>query len=159
MKNTTKISVLAMALLIGGIGVTSAYAGNFGQRQGRLLSDEQQQVFDQIRELRQNGNYEDAQELAQDSGFGIGFRGRMGMRMENREEIRTAVENNDYGAYKELIADRPFADDIDEEVFAKIVEAHNLRMNGDYDGAREIREEIGFGFGGRGYGRGLNYMK
>ncbi len=146
----SKITILALALIMAGVGVSSAYAGVFGERQ-QNLTDEQKAILEQVRELKEAGNYEEARELAQE----VGLRNKKHRMMyENKEEVKIALENNDYSAFQELTTDKPFAGEITEEIFAKMVEAHQLRLAGDYEGAKAIHDELGlkkgYGHGGKG---------
>lgn len=59
-------------------------------------------------------------------------------------EIKRAIASGDYEAFQNLIADAPFTVDVDEETFAKMVEAHTLMEEGEIEGAREIMNELGF---------------
>lgn len=63
---------------------------------------------------------------------------------ERHEAMEVAFENNDYGAWKELMGDRGRVTEvITEENFAKFAEAHRLAEAGDYEGADAIRAELG----------------
>ena len=64
---------------------------------------------------------------------------------EQREEVRTAMENGDFAKWQELVADRPVASDIDtEEKFQKLQQVHQYRMDGNEEAADAIRDELGF---------------
>ncbi len=67
-----------------------------------------------------------------------------GDNMELHEEMRIAIENADYEKFKSLLDKVSFEVPMDEEIFAKMVEAHNLMMQGDMDGAHEIMAEIDY---------------
>ncbi|MCK5123247.1 MAG: hypothetical protein KAQ87_03825 [Candidatus Pacebacteria bacterium] len=84
---------------------------------------------------------------------------------ERHTAMTEAMENNDYEAWSELMADRGrVAKIINAENFAQFAEAHELAHNGDLKRADEIRKELGlktrdgekigakFG-GGQGYGK------
>ncbi|GEM_PF-1587340 len=77
----------------------------------------------------------------------VNCRGKRHENKENFEAVKTAIENNDYEAWKSAISEAPFADKISEvinaENFDKFVEMHNLRQDGDIEGAQEIRDELG----------------
>ena len=60
-----------------------------------------------------------------------------------RSAIRTAVENSDYNAWVAAIGDRPINENINSDNFSKLVQAHNLRMSGDYEAARDIMMSLG----------------
>ena len=53
----------------------------------------------------------------------------------HKEERKTALENNDYEAFKTAAEGTPLADQITEENFSKFVEMHNLIEAGDKEGA------------------------
>jgi len=78
--------------------------------------------------------------------FGMGGLG-------SHEAVESAMEAGDYNAWKEALGDRPMADQVTQEDFTKMQEAHELREEGKYEEARQIREELGFA-GGRGMGGG-----
>lgn len=80
-------------------------------------------------------------------------RGINGPNSEQRQAILEAIENNDYNAWKELVGDRPIADQINESNFAKFVEMHQL-----IDQARQIGQELGLkGKPGPGMGMGHGF--
>ncbi len=67
-----------------------------------------------------------------------------------REEVMTAVEAGDYQAWLEAVgSDRPMAQEVTEDEFPRLIEAHNLMREGKekFDQARIIKEEIGLSFG------------
>lgn len=61
--------------------------------------------------------------------------------------VRDAIENNDYSAWKEAVAEMPNGENIlakiDESNFSQLVKMHTLMQSGDRDAAEEIREELG----------------
>jgi len=66
------------------------------------------------------------------------------VRGEQREAVHTALENDDYDAFKAAIADVPLADAIGSEAdFATFKAAHELRADGDKEGASELMAELG----------------
>lgn len=147
----------AMALLVG----TSVYADTATRGRGNFpeLTDEQKAIMEQVRELHQAGKFDEAKALIESSDLPMPM-GPKGDRPEmdgHREEVRQAIEDNDFETFKELTADAPFADKVTEANFAKMVEAHQLMEDGDHEAARAIMEEIGFpgphGHGPRGEGR------
>jgi hypothetical protein len=141
----TKISILAITLLIAGAGITSVYADSRGHRS---LTDEQKEAMQEVKVLFKDGKYEEAKVLAKELGLKKfrGFGKTKHMKMmggENMEAVKEAVRNNDYSAFQELISDKHFAEKITEEVFSKMVEVHSLVESGDKEGAREIMKEFG----------------
>ncbi len=136
-----KVSVLAAALLIAGVGASGVYA--FEPNAGSL-TDDQKAVFEKMHELRMAGDNEGAQALAHE----MGFRGDRGQsRHQHRAEAQGAVDNNDYSAFQTAVAGSPMEDKVTPEIFAKMVEAHSLRNAGDLEGAREIMQGLGIGKG------------
>ncbi len=58
-------------------------------------------------------------------------------------KIKSAIENNDYDSFKEIIASNPKSTDIPtQEIFSKLVEANNLKKSGDILGAKKIISSI-----------------
>ena len=62
----------------------------------------------------------------------------------NHDEVKAAVEAGDYATFASLVVDTPLAKNVTEENFDKFVEAHTLMQAGDFEGAKAIREELGF---------------
>lgn len=59
-------------------------------------------------------------------------------------EVREAIENDDYEAWAELMKDRPHAADmITRDTFDKLKELHELKQDGDLEGAKKLAEELG----------------
>jgi len=78
---------------------------------------------------------------------------------ERHEAMEQAFENNDYNAWKELMSGKGRVSQVvTEENFARFAEAHQLAQEGKLDEAKQIRQELGLGLGGRrgsGDGQGL----
>jgi len=132
----TKGSVVSAALIALGIGATSALA--FGPAIFSNLTTEQQETVQQARELRAEGNIEEARELIGEVRDEV-----RADRFAHREAVKEAIENNDYNAFQNLVTGARFGVDVTEGVFAKMVEAHELRQAGDIEGARSIMKELG----------------
>jgi len=140
---TLTVTLSALAFLMLSVGTTYA-ASEIGTRKN--LSEEQKQVLEEVRELKQNGDYEGARELIEESGIELPrHHGEKSQEMiEKHQEIKKAIENDDYESFLELTEDSNREIEIDEDIFNKMVEAHSLRVDGDHEGAREIMKEIGF---------------
>lgn len=72
-----------------------------------------------------------------------------------REKMNEIMENGTYEEWKAEIESRPkITDYITVDNFTNFQEAHKLRKSGDFEGAREIMEELGiegkFGMMGKG---------
>jgi len=84
---------------------------------------------------------------------GQGFLGKMEKRNidpANKEAMDTALENNDYAAWKSLApANGKNVDAITEANFAKFAEAHKLMEAGKTEEARKILDELGLKGGKR----------
>ena len=148
MKNKAKallIPIAAFAVTVAGV---SAFNGDILQKAG--LSDEQVSAFEEAHELRKNGDKEGARDVLKEAGIVQetmeSVRGAMKEhKAEMRSAIDEAVENDDYDAFLEAIGGSPLADIItSEDDFDLFVEAHELRVEGDWKAAREIMEELGF---------------
>jgi len=65
---------------------------------------------------------------------------------ERHEAMEQAFENNDYTAWKELMNGKGRVTQVvNEENFTRFAEAHRLAEEGDLDGAKQIRQELGLG--------------
>lgn len=149
-------SILALAFVIGGVGVSSAYNGleNGNSTTRPELTDAQKTILDQMHDLRMDGKFDEANALREQLGFpqmGRG-RGQSAEMQAHREVVETALENNDYQAFLTAIDGTPREEEMTSEIFAKMREAHTLREAGDFEGARAIMDELGIG--GRGFEKG-----
>jgi len=124
------------------------------------ITEENFAKFLEARQLMKDGKYEEAKILREELGIqymregGCGFMGKGSKgNNEDHEAVIQAIENNDYEAWKTLMADKPMiTDKITQENFNKMVEAHQLMQAGKFDEARQIQKDSGVGFG---HGRGM----
>lgn len=165
--NPKSMAILGTLVLGGVLIASNAYA--FGLGTSPSLTEEQKNVLQEARELRESGDREGAQELLKNIGVDLkALRADRKLHKEEmkkkHDEIKTAILNNDYNLFKELTADAPIKDGVTKEIFAKMVEAHQLRESGDMEGAKEIMKEIGFnqnhhGHHGEGKGEGFRHQE
>lgn len=138
------------------------------RRMEDLINEENFSQFVEMHNLIKSGDFAAADEIRK--SLGLPERGERGPKgdcdcsdgnrgpkhnWQNMEDAREALDNNDYTAWKEAVSDSPIADEVTEDNFSKLVESHNLMQSGDFEGAREIREELGLPVG-RGMGKKLN---
>lgn len=67
-------------------------------------------------------------------------------KQNHKQAFNAALENNNYTAFKALLANtknKPNTPEITEAIFAKMVEAHKLKLAGDTAGAKKIMDELG----------------
>ncbi len=152
------IAIAALALTASG---AQAFSSNALITAG--LSTEQQAAFEIARELREEGNVTKARDVLVEAGIDEAALKKvrtalLAQRDVKHESIKSAIEANDFTAFKVAIADLPLADVITtEEDFASFTEAVALRKSGDKKAARAIFTELGVperkdgkGHGGRG---------
>ena len=130
-----------MALMLIGvmtIGSVAAFGG-FGDKE-------------QIRETVEANDY-DAWKSAMQERFSEEHFDEMVARYESREAVRDALEANDYDAWVEAVEDHPrnIENIVNEDNFDVFVEMHEAREAGDYDTARQLREELGLPMMGKGF--------
>ncbi|MFH0840920.1 MAG: hypothetical protein V1865_03010 [bacterium] len=109
-----------------------------------------------------------------DNGFGLRDGNEPNYSPERHIAMQTAFENNDYDAWKELMtqqqnemaqAHQKMIEAITEENFAQFAEMHQLMMDGDYEGAKAISDELGLpGWQGKGFrkmgrGQGCHHLE
>lgn len=74
---------------------------------------------------------------------------------ERHAAMTQAFDNLDYTAWKAQMEGRGITNKITEENFARFAEAHRLAEQGDLEGSKKIREELGLGMkNGSGRGQG-----
>lgn len=76
-------------------------------------------------------------------------RGPMGINYtpKRHEQMTAAFANNDYAAWKKLMAGKGATRVVTQENFARFTEMHNLMLAGKTDEANAIRQELGLGTG------------
>lgn len=62
---------------------------------------------------------------------------------EKHESMITIFENGDYQGWLGLMGDKPVAQEISEDEFARFTEMHNFHVAGDLESAEDIAEELG----------------
>lgn len=64
---------------------------------------------------------------------------------ERHEQMQKAFENNDYNAWKEIMngRGRRMMEVVNEQNFPRFAQMHRLMLEGKYDDANKIREELG----------------
>ena len=114
-----------------------------------ILSKVNESNFSQLVEahnLMQSGNKDEARAIMEELGInglmGRGGQGPNGANKEQMEAMKTALDNNDYEAWKTAVTNQPNSEEllskINESNFPRLVEAHNLQKQ-----AQAIREELG----------------
>ncbi len=87
---------------------------------------------------------------------------------ERHAEMEAAFETNDYEAWKSLMADKGRVTQVvNADNFAQFAEAHQLAEQGDLEGSKNIRAELGLGLKngsgkdqgqrGSGFGKGAQF--
>jgi hypothetical protein len=80
---------------------------------------------------------------------------------ERYEAMQKAYENNDYNAWKDLMKGRGrIINVVNEKNFSRFSEMHRLMLEGKYDEANKIREELGISQGNQGWrNKNSNYPR
>lgn len=125
------------------------------------LSEEQVVALERAEEIRQTAN-EEAKKVLTDAGLDETKMRAIHDAMReihkaNHEAMHKAIKAEDFEAWKEAAAETPLSEKITSEAdFSKLVEAHELRENGDFEAAEELLTELGLeGKGGMGMGGGM----
>lgn len=140
MKKTLLI-LPALVILLGVGGTATVYARDVGQIED--LTDEQKASLSTVKELLDQGKFDEAEKLAADAGLPELKHGmHVHLDSEKQQALDAALDSGDYTAFVALSADAPFADDLTPEIFAQLVEAHARMEANDVDGAREILEAL-----------------
>ena len=148
------------ALESGDYGAFQEARENVSCPMNKEVSEEDFVKMQEMHALRAEGSFEEADALREE--LGLSERGGRGMHKggqfsENRQAVYEAMESGDYTAWKEAMGDRPGGATLTEEDFQKLSQAHQLKKDGDVEGAEIIMEELGLGMGkgngGNGQGR------
>ncbi|MFC1617856.1 hypothetical protein ACFL2B_01095 [Patescibacteria group bacterium] len=123
--------------------------------------------FDKLKEahdLMQAGKTEEARAIKEEMGMMKGPGKMHGMKGE-KDEMRQAVQNNDFAAWKTAMEDNvikrleDLESKINEDTFNELVRAHNLMQEGKRDEAKQIHEDLGLSGGPGMHGQGLGQKK
>ncbi len=146
------IPVAAFAVTVTGV---SAFNSDLLVKAG--LSEDQISAFEEAKELRESGDKDGARDVLEEAGIDESVMEKLRDVMKGQHSaVKTAVENNDFEAFKAAVAGSPLADIIDtSEEFAQFVKAHNLMKDGNKDDAKSIFEELGIK-GPAGHGGPMN---
>ena len=142
------IMIPVAAFMVTATGV-SAFNSDILEKINVDLSISQIEALEESHKLREAGDFDAARTIMEEADIDRDtmheIRSAMHeYRMEMRDVIKEAVENNDYEAFKTAIADSPLADKISsEEDFSKFIEAHELMTEGQFEEARTIMTELG----------------
>jgi len=128
------------------------------------LSDSEITALEDAQEIRQVAESE-ARAVLEEAGIDDSRRreinqARHDARRAEHEAMETALQNSDYDAFVEAIADTPLAEVItSKEDFTRFLEAHSLRQSGETEAADAIFSALGLdkpmmgaGRGGHGFG-------
>jgi hypothetical protein len=126
------LGLVTAAFAFPGKGLTNNEAkeavkqGDFARWKDAVNDGLTEEKFDHIMERQQRRDYIDA----------------------TREQIRQAIENEDYDEWKEVIAGLEYAPMraekiLTEEDFNKLVELHSAKKQRDFERAKELAEELG----------------
>ena len=151
MKINKKTAISTLALIGLTLG-TSVGAAEIAQRSARFeqLTTSQQSILEEAHELHKQGKDEEAKSLIQSAGIelpekGQGHGDRKGEKGKAKfEMLKSVLESEDYEAFKIAIEGTPLANTIDtEEKFNAFLQAHELRIEGKHEEAKEVLEEAG----------------
>ncbi|MBU4370247.1 hypothetical protein KKG58_05905 [Patescibacteria group bacterium] len=120
-KRIVGLAVLALTLVLtAGLSSVYAFQGGFGSKRGEFSPEK-------------------FQEMTEKRGAGA---------------MNEIFENNDYEAWKSLMQEKvnemekrvgEMKEKINEENFSQMTEIHNLMQQGEYEKAKELKQELGFG--------------
>ncbi|MCA9357170.1 hypothetical protein KC872_03075, partial [Candidatus Kaiserbacteria bacterium] len=135
------IAIAAFAVTATGV---HAYGGpNILSRAG--LSEKQVIAIQEAQQLKATGNDTAARDRLAEAGITEEtlksiHRAAKAVKVEMRE----ALKDGDYEAFKKAVADGPLSDVVvSEDDFKKFRQAHDLRLNGEWAEAADILEELG----------------
>ncbi len=160
----TKSKLILPALVFGValLGGTSAYAfngGTFPTEAFKSFSLEKQTAIAKAHDIRTTAQKE-AEAVLNAAGVSKDdmHTAMKSFHQTQRTAMDSALEANDYNAFKALVAKSPMggdrADTLTQDVFTKMAKIHSLEKSGDKAGAKVLRTELrdaGFG-GGMGMG-------
>jgi hypothetical protein len=151
MNTENMIKYITIPLVAFAITVTSAsaFTGNGWWQEADIdLSADEVAALEAAHETRQGARVE-ARSVLQEAGIDAERHAEIRMaareaRDMHRQAVQSAIEDEDYDAFKEAVEDRsgPLAEAVDSEAdFEVLVEAHQLRLEGLFQEAATLLEE------------------
>ncbi len=125
---------------------------------GEIINEDNFSQFVEMHNLIKEGDFAAADEIREELGLlkkpqrKEECESKKGMQelkhsWQNMEDAREALKDNNYFAWRKAVGDSLVAERITEENFLKLVKSYNLMQSGDFEGAKEIRKELGFPIG------------
>ncbi len=130
------------------VGTTSAFSPKMIEK--LTVSEDVKEVLVEAHEMKEAGSTrEEVKEYLESEG--ITSEVRKGIKEEMKEvrkihwaEVSDALESKDYGAFQAATSEGKLSQNITTEAdFLRLAEAHELRIDGDKEGAKEIMKELG----------------
>ncbi|MBD3238598.1 MAG: hypothetical protein GF332_03095 [Candidatus Moranbacteria bacterium] len=125
----------------------NAFVQAIDQRMTELETLKTQESFSTIikaHELREQGQHQEARQLLEDADIRIPRKVNRHAHREKRRGLKQALEQNDFAKFQELTENREIGSIIDtREEFDRLVEAHELMQQGEFEQARQIKDELG----------------
>jgi hypothetical protein len=134
--------------LMGGTAAYAAAPGTFDAAAFSSFTSDQQAAIQKAFQIRKDADAQ-TKEILYAAGVDES-KLHEAMRAQgdkDRAALDAALDSNDYAAFKALAADRPMADKVTEDVFAKLVQVRALEKSGDTEGAKALRESLGLRMG------------
>ncbi len=141
--NSKSLLIAIAAFAVTATGAQAFVGTNYLAQAG--LTQTQIEAFTQARELRLKGKPDEARDLLLEAGVDEETLDSVrAAARAAREAVRTAIENEDFAAFRTAIEGTPLYDIITtEEDFKLFIEAHDLRAEGKYAEARDSLNELG----------------
>jgi len=131
------------AFMISGATALAFSPGGFSLDAFSNFSEEQQSAIEEAHMIMEEARQE-ADGVLEEAGVD---RESMQEAMHSYHDTRhqaveQALEDGDYEAFAELVADTPLGEKLNEEIFNKLVEIHELKEAGDHEGARDLAQSL-----------------
>lgn len=156
------IMIPVAAFMVTATGV-SAFNTDILEKINVNLTTNQLEALETSQELRSAGDFDAARTVLEEANINKEtmheIRSAMHQyKIQMREAIKKAVENNDFEAFQVAIVESPLAEKITSELdFEKFVNAHELMANGNFESAQKLFEELGIERGGHGKMQGQEH--
>lgn len=147
------VPVAAFAVTATGV---SAFNGDVLEKINVNLTTSQIEALEESHELRQAGAFDEARAVIEAADIDRDTMHEIRSafhqyKMELRDGIKAALEEDDYEAFAALVADTPLGEKITSEAqFEQFKQAHLLMEDGEFAAAKEIFTELGIERHGKG---------
>lgn len=149
MKINKRKAISTLALIGLTLGSSASAAEIMRKPMFAHLTVAQQSALEEAHQLHKKGKDDEAKHVLESAGIDLpdarDYKNNNSKdKDENFKKFKTLIEQDDFDSFQKMVAGTPMAQIINtEDKFHALVEAHELRLEGHHEEAKEILEDAG----------------